>query len=348
MNAQNLSQQLKNIWEDVKLGAQKADYVQGGPRGYKPGAGGTNIPLMGAAAGASAAQAINKSYKPGAQTTGLGLGYGQSILDPRFKEGLKQQGVTLRDTPTQFLGAYTSRLLVDLANDGTRTYFWRYNHPHALGQAGIELGINKNVIKSPTLRGTTALAIGLPAIAAGGLYDITNPEEQFRSKGYAQEYAPTGADDRRTSAQPTQELFERFFLGRQGTPLKYETAKEDIPSLTPERYKDYMQFRYQDKGLLGLGLVKGTTENLQGVPEARVLGFPVNAPMVGGFAAGTVAANRAAVALKSASPTRRIIGTLAAAAGGSLTGITAGHAINSLIASANNNPERLLSTNEYR
>ena len=44
-----------------------------------------------------------------------GLGYGQSILDPRFKQGIGQAGVTLKQTPAQFVGAYTSRLLVDAA-----------------------------------------------------------------------------------------------------------------------------------------------------------------------------------------------------------------------------------------
>ena len=50
-----------------------------------------------------------------------GLGYGQSIFDPRFKESLLKRGVSARQTPAQFVGAYTSRLLVDAANDGSRT-----------------------------------------------------------------------------------------------------------------------------------------------------------------------------------------------------------------------------------
>ena len=43
-----------------------------------------------------------------------------------------------------------------------------------------------------------------------------------------------------------------FFLGRRGRPLKYETAKQDIPDLTPERYSNVMRTQYQDRGLLGL------------------------------------------------------------------------------------------------
>jgi hypothetical protein len=71
-----------------------------------------------------------------------GLGYGQSVFDPRFKESLLKRGVSARQTPAQFVGAYTSRLIVDAANDGSRTYWWRYNHPLAVAQKGVEYGVN--------------------------------------------------------------------------------------------------------------------------------------------------------------------------------------------------------------
>ena len=56
-------------------------------------------------------------------------GYGQSIFDPRYRTELKGQGVSFKKDPVEFLGAYASRGLVDVANDGSRTYFWRWNHP---------------------------------------------------------------------------------------------------------------------------------------------------------------------------------------------------------------------------
>jgi len=220
-----------------------------------------------------------------------GLGYGQSVLDPNFKKEIAKAGITARETPAQFLGAYASRATVDIANDGTRTYWWRYNHPLAIAQKGLEQGINRDLIQSPTARAAVALGVAVPAIAAAGTYDITNPEEQFRPKGYAQTYAEKGSQDRRQTSQPVQELFERFFLGRTGDPLKYETAKQDIPSLTPQRYANYQNFLYNEKGLLGLGIIKATPENLEGKPELRMLGFPASIPMVGGFAGGTIAAS---------------------------------------------------------
>lgn len=272
-----------------------------------------------------------------------GLGYGESVLDPRFKEAIASKGVSARKTPAQFLGAYSSRILIDVANDGTRTYWWRWNHPLAIAQRVTELGVQG--IDTPTGRAVAALGVAIPAVAAAGTYDITNPEEYGRPKGFAQRYSPVGADDRRQTAQPAQEIFERFFLQRTGDPLKYETAKQDIPSLTPQRYANYMNFLYQDKGLLGLGIVKGTAENLQGYPEARVLGFPVSIPMTTGFVAGSVGANLAAATAKGSTPKQRAIRGAIGALAGSLTGVAGGNAINEAIASGNR--PQLPTTAEY-
>ena len=298
------------------------------------------------------AQDLVKQYQRGYKKADIaqrqmikeGLGYGQSVLDPRFKSEIAKRGITAREEPAQFLGAYTSRLLIDAANDGTRTYWWRWNHPLAIAQRVVELGVSPNVISSPSARAIAAIGIATPALAAAGTYDITNPEEQFRPKGYAQSYSPKGADDRRQTAQPTQEIFERFFLGRTGDPLKYETAKKEIPSLTPQRYGNYMNFLYQDKGLLGLGIVKGTKENLEGKPEVRMLGYPVNIPMVGGFATGSLAATLAA--RSGATPRQKAVRGILGGITGSLGGVAAGNAINESIA-AGNRP-RLPTVAEYQ
>ena len=272
-----------------------------------------------------------------------GVGYGQSVLDPRFTQAIANKGISAKETPAQFLGAYASRMLIDVANDGTRTYWWRWNHPLAIAQRVTEVGVKE--IDTPTGRAAAALSIGLPAIAAAGSYDITNPEEQFRPKGYAQEYSPVGADDRRKSAQPVQEMFERFFLGRTGAPLKYETAKQDIPDLTKERLANYNRFLYQDKGLLGLGIVKGTMENLEGNPEIRALGFPVSIPMAGGFIGGTAGAKVAAATAKKGTPMQRAVRGAVGGLAGSLTGVAGGNVTNQVIASANR--PKLPTTTEY-
>lgn len=274
--------------------------------------------------------------------------YGQSILDPRYRKRLENLGVSAKKDPAEFLGAYSSRFVVDIANDGTRTYFWRYNHPLAVSTGLSNLYLEKYLApkdreflnSSPTGRALLQAGIGFPAIAAAGTYDITNPEEQFRPKGYAQRYSEVGSEDRRTTTQPGAELFERFFLGRTGDPLKYETAKQDIPNLTPERYANYQRFLYQDKGLLGLGILKATPENLEGEPEVRLLGFPANIPMAGGFAGGTVAAGAALSSrrspLKAAQrPATRLAGAFGAAVAGSVGGVMLGNVANEVIARAN-------------
>jgi len=310
--------QIKNIIQDLKTGVRTADKIQ-------------------------------------RQTQTYGLGYGQSVLDPRFKQGIAKEGITLGESPAQFLGAYASRLVVDAANDGSRTYWWRYNHPLAVAQKGVEAGVAQ--IESPTARAAAALAIGVPAISASGTYDLLNPGELFRPKGYAQSYSETGSEDRRETSQPLQELTDRFFMGRTGKPLKYETAQKDIPSLTKGRYANYQNFLYNEKGLLGLGVVKATSENLQGYPEARMLGFPVTIPMATGFALGSVAAREAMIASRTPTPggkpspkfyqgrqgaVRGILGGLA----GSLTGVAAGNLINEVIATANR--PQLAELNEYQ
>jgi hypothetical protein len=177
------------------------------------------------------------------------------------------------------------------------------------------------------------------AHAMSGAYDLLNPGEVGRPKGFAQTYAAEGSEDRRETEQPIQEAFERFFLGRTGRPLAYEEAKKDIPDLTPERYGNFLRSYYQDRGFLGV--VKATPENLQGVPEARLLGYPVTLPSALGVAGGVTALGAAARATKQPKATRLGLAGLA----GSLGGILTGNIINEVVA-AGNRPQ-LPTTAEY-
>lgn len=136
------------------------------------------------------------------------------------------------------------------------------------------------------------------------------------------------------------ELFERFFLGRSGRPLKYETAKQDIPDLTPQRYGNFMRSYYQDRGLLGVA--KFTPENLEGVPEARLLGFPVTIPSVTSAVGGAAAVGTAA---RAGGPKGRFTRSAIAGLAGSGAGALVGNAMNQAIASANR--PKLPTTTEY-
>lgn len=258
--------------------------------------------------------------------------YSPSVLKlrGRYHDELRGLGVSMSETPTQAVGAFGARLLTDLTNDGTRGIYWRYNHPLAILEKGAEAAIGKKAYQElgPAKTGLITAAVVVPATALAGAYDITNPGEMFRPKGFAQAYAEEGSEDRRETSQPVPELFERFFLGRTGRPLNYETAKQDIPSLTPERYGNYLRDYYQDKGFLGL--VKATPENLQGVPEARMLGYPITIPSVttavGGIT-GAAAAIRTAPLVKTSFKRG-----LAGAAGGAIAGAMLGNLANAALA----------------
>jgi hypothetical protein len=277
--------------------------------------------ILGARKSAEASKAANESYPSVLNIAGP------------YKKELASRGVSFKETPVQAAGAMAARIATDLTNDGTRGVYWRYNHPLAILDKGIEKAIGKETYKElgPLKTGLIGSAVALPSTALAGNYDITNVGEMFRPKGYTQSYAEEGSEDRRQTTQPGLELFERFFLGRSGRPLKYETAKEDIPDLTPERYGRFMRDYYQDKGLMGL--VKAIPENLQGVPEVRVLGYPINiasaSAAVGGLA-GTTTAIRT-----SSGPKQAFRRGITGAGLGSATGAVIGTAINSVIAQAN-------------
>ena len=188
--------------------------------------------------------------------------------------------------------------------------------------AAAEAAIGKEAYRElgPTKTGLITASITVPATALSGAYNILNPGQAFRPTGFAQTYAAEGSEDRRETEQPVTEMFERFFLGRSGRPLKYETAKQEIPSLTPERYGNYLRNYYQDPGFLGV--LKATPENLQGVPEARMLGYPITIPSVTTAVGGIVgagAAIRTAPLVKNAFR-RGLAGAVTGAGAGAILG----------------------------
>lgn len=300
-------------------------------------------------------QALKTGAKKSEQATRIADEVYPSVLNVagKYHDALRAQGVSLKDTPVQAIGAFGTRLATDLTNDGTRGVYWRYNHPLAILDTGIENTMKavagKDAYKDlgKTKTGLMAASVAIPTTIMSGAFNILNPGEAFRATGYAQTYSPEGADDRRETEQPVQELFDRFFLGRQGAPLKYETAKAEIPSLTPERYANFMQNYYQDRGFLGI--LKATPENLEGIPEARMLGYPVNiatATTALGGLAGLAAGVRS-------TPTKTVPGRgyrqhttetvrpgltrrgLIGGATGALAGAAVGAAVNAAIAQAN-------------
>jgi hypothetical protein len=109
-----------------------------------------------------------------------------------------------------------------------------------------------------------------------------------------------------------------------------------------------MRSQYQDRGLLGMGLLKGTTENLEGYPEIRVVGFPVGLQAVGATAGG-IGGLKTAKRMGLFQPRIPVSKRLTAAGvtlAGSLGGAAAGKTMNIAIASANR--PKYLTTSEYQ
>ena len=292
-------------------------------------------------------QRYQQGYRTAEKLMAESNDYNLSIGSPSFKKRLatgeeNREAITLRETPAEFVGAYTARMIADITNDGTRTLWWRYNHPEAIKNVLTEKAIGKKAAQElgPIKKGLLMTAALAPSAALTGAYDITNISQQFRPKGFSQTYAEEGSEDRRESSQPTMELFERFFLGRSGRPLKYETAKQEIPDLTPQRYGNFLRSYYQDRGLLGVA--KFTPENLEGAPEARLLGFPVTIPSVTSAVGGAAAVGTAA---RAGGPKGRFTRSAIAGLAGSGAGALVGNAMNQAIASANR--PKLPTTTEY-
>lgn len=168
----------------------------------------------------------------------------------QFYRDLGSKGVTI-DKPAQLAGAVGARLLTDVGDDATRHLYWRYNHPMAIADKIAEQAIGNQIYEySAPKRAVIQLAsVGVPVSASLGTFDATNIGELGRPKGFAQSYSEQGSEDRRQTGQVAPELIDRFVLGRQGRPLKFETAKEDIPDLTKQRYANYMNFCITIKGL---------------------------------------------------------------------------------------------------
>ena len=293
--------------------------------------------------------------------------YRHSVFDPRFAkdmfEGTKEYTTTAGtkipatrklNNPAEFLGAYGARIATDLGSDSSRQFLWRYNHPMALAELGGNAVIGEEGMKrldslTPTQKaGIMSVSVGMPAFASMGTIDPTNPGELFRPKGFAQNYAGVGSDDRRKTEQPGLEAIDRFVLGRRGRPLKYSEAKKDIPNLTPQKYSQFLKNYYQNKGVTGLGLLKFSGENLEGHPEARVLGFPIGLQGVSAVAGGAIGARTGLNPAVNAAGVKPLIKprNIALRGGaGALAGITVGKAANMAIASANR--PKYPSTYEY-
>lgn len=258
-----------------------------------------------------------------------------SVVDKEFRRNVAAKGITAKETPMAFLGAYAARLAGDIVAEETRGVYWRYNHPIAIADKLAQKVIDPNKNLPRYTSAAIGAAILTPAFALSGAYDPTNITELGRPKGFKQNRPDP--EDPTKSLEPATELFERYMQGRQGRPLAYPEAKKEIPDLTQQRYANYMNFLYNESGFLGMA--KATPENLQGVPEARVFGYPVSIPTVT-TTLGGIAGARAALEYqpKQAKPGsvmgRKSLRGLAGGVTGAAAGAIAGNLMNQAVAAS--------------
>jgi hypothetical protein len=283
------------------------------------------------------------------------------FYDPEFRKDIKEAGIT-KETPLAFLGAYATRLGADLTTDESRSLYWQMSHPLEMADQSMRKVVDPNK-ELGYARGLLALTAVTPAVALTGAYNPLNISELGRPTGYKQN-APDKEDPTK-STEPGTELFQRFFQGRTGRPLAFDKAREEIPDLTKQRYANYMNFLYNDPGPIGkatMGIVKVTPENLQGDPEARVLGYPVSIPSVTALAGGIagsrmgilssptvervvqpnlLTSEKASVSRVMGKRTPTVLRGLAGGALGSAAGAMAGVLINQAISAAGNTEGKL-------
>ena len=224
------------------------------------------------------------------------------------------------------------RVAHDVMSDGSRIPYWFLNHPlamagvasgyaaqgagltpdYAIEKAALQakgipdsqqlideihakrLGLAHRGVaggESPSglARGIVPLIAGTAMVAASGNHDLLNLAQGGRSPGY-QAVLPQEGDYRETSSVAG-ELLSRYIVGRTGRLLPWEEFTVERPDVPREDYDAARRLQF-DKGPLGIGLIKGTSRNINGEPEVTMMGFRV--PM--GAAAAAVGAMGGAIA----------------------------------------------------
>lgn len=321
-------------------------------------------------AGAKVGKQIQTGYQTGERLIASETPTGRTMFSPKFYQQLGQgapatsvnafvrdpvtgqgrvvsqveparQPISPQQNPAEFAGAYTARVIADVGNNETLNWFWRARHPNAMQDDAVQKSLGQRTTPvTPVQQGLIRMATFAPIAASTGVISLANLGQLGRPAGFAQSYPDQDTGDKRESTQPGQEIFDRFFLQHQGKPLPYAEAKQELPNLTPQQYGNYQHYLYKDKGLLDIGLIKGTMQNLQGVPEVRIANFPVTIPAVTAGIGGNIALRQG---IKAGVSPMRLAATGFA---GSVAGAAVGNVINELIARANR--PKLPSLQEYQ
>ena len=218
------------------------------------------------------------------------------------------------------------------------------------GVKGIPLGLARNL---PHVLGASAM------LAASGNTDFLNVAGGGRTPGFSSVITVEGNPT--ASQNPLLELGARYFFGRTGKLLPWEQFTAERPDVSPVDYDSYRAYQ-NDKGPL-MGLIKGTSRNIDGEPEYGMMGFRVPlsaAATTAGGLAGVVAGSKIADAavnqamVERMAPALRTRGNrrLAGAALGGLLGAITGRigsgVVNDAIIQPTLNPEAVVAAQAWR
>lgn len=306
-----------------------------------------------------------------------------------------------RQIPIESKASYVAgRFAHDLLTDGTRMPWWALNHPLAQvglagelvsGAAGLEpdYDVERKRLEAAGKDATrdaidaefarrhgfsyagrgdgpplTLARYAIPALATAAMTQFAGNTNYLnllgggRTPGF-QAVLPVEGDPTQSS-NPLLELGARYMFGRTGRVLPWEQFTQERPDVSYDDYKAYAAYQF-DKGPLDLGLIRGTTRNLDGEPEAAMLGFrvPLSAATatVGSMAGGYLGATQADALFNqtlqdrlklSGGGARRLagaaIGSVLGAIGGKITGSLA----NDLMIQPILNPERVAAAERWQ
>jgi hypothetical protein len=299
-----------------------------------------------------------------------------------------------KDVPLESKAAYVAgRLAHDVLTDGTRVVWWALNHPLAVtGLFGDEVAIRADLSpnydverQAMEARGEAATRAAIdaefakregfshagegsgppltlarhaiPALATAAMTQFSGNTNYLnilgggRTPGF-QAVLPSEGDPTQ-SENPLLELGARYIFGRTGRVLPWEQFTQERPEVSYDDYQNYAAYQF-DKGPGGLGLIRGTTRNLEGEPELQMMGFrvPFSAAtaaagsMLGGYLGATQADNVINAQLQErfnlqARGPRRLAGAAIGSVLGAIGGKVTGSLSNDLVIQPILNPGRV-------
>lgn len=211
-------------------------------------------------------------------------GRGSSVIDP----SAAQQSFDAISDPAEAIGHVAGRVAADLGGNGTRSTIWANRHPQKI------LGnITKDAIGAFGGNGSSRLlaagtAAGVLGVTSGN-FDVgsflNSPGEFGRTPGLKAVF-PSDDDPTKTS-DSAREVPARYLLGYKGRPLPFKEFVNET-GMAPDDAKEYLRWEYRDKGIDGVGLIKGTMNGLNGEPEAKIAGYrvPLSAAVTSGLTVG--------------------------------------------------------------